>query len=72
MSIENDLIFNIYLILTAGIVDTTWYIVLTFLVTSNVALEFIKSKSKVLQKIVGLVFLLIGLFLLFQVLASFT
>ena len=42
------------------------------MVTSNVALEFIKSKSKVLQKIVGLVFLLIGLFLLFQVLASFT
>ena len=72
MSIENDLILNIYLILTAGIVDTTWYIVLTFLVTSNVALEFIKSKSKVLQKIVGLVFLLIGLFLLFQLLASFT
>ena len=72
MSIENDLIFNIYLILTAGIVDTTWYIVLTFLVTSNVALEFIKSKSKILQKIVGVVFLLIGLFLLFQVLASFT
>ena len=72
MSIENDLIFNIYLILTAGIVDTTWYIVLTFLVTSNVALEFIKSKSKILQKIVGVVFLFIGLFLLFQVLDSFT
>ena len=72
MSIENDIIFNIYLILTAGIVDAAWYTVLTFMVTSNVALEFIKSKSKILQKIVGVVFLLIGLFLLFQVLSNFT
>ena len=61
MSIENDLIFNIYLILTAGIVDTAWYIVLTFMVTSNVALDFIKNKSKILQKIIGVVFLFIGL-----------
>ena len=72
MSIENDIIFNIYLILTAGIVDAAWYTVLTFMVTSNVALEFIKSKSEILQKIVGVVFLLIGLFLLFQVLSNFT
>jgi len=70
MSIDNDLIFNIYLILTAGIVDTAWYTFLTFLVTSSIALKFIKSKTLLLQKIIGIVFLLIGFFLLFQILPN--
>jgi len=66
MSIENDIILNTYLILTAGIVDATWYIILTLLVTSSVALKFIKSKSFLLQTFVGYVFILIGLLLLTQ------
>lgn len=66
MSIENDIILNTYLILTAGIVDATWYIILTLLVTSSVALRFIKSKSFLLQTFVGYVFILIGLLLLTQ------
>ena len=66
MSIENDIILNIYLIFTAGIVDATWYIILTLLVTSSVALKFIKSKSFLLQTFVGYVFILIGLLLLTQ------
>ena len=66
MSIENDIILNTYLILTAGIVDATWYIILTLLVTSSLALKFIKSKSFLLQKFVGYVFILIGLLLLTQ------
>ena len=73
MSIENDLIFNIYLVLTASIVDAIWYIILTFLVTSNTALVFIKTKSVLLQKVVGSIFILIGLILLLQILyKSFT
>ena len=66
MSIENDIILNTYLILTAGIVDATWYIILTLLVTSSLALRFIKSKSFLLQTFVGYVFILIGLLLLTQ------
>ena len=66
MSIENDIILNTYLILTAGIVDATWYIILTLLVTSSVDLKFIKSKSFLLQTFVGYVFILIGLLLLTQ------
>ena len=66
MSIENDIILNTYLILTAGIVDATWYIILTLLVTSSLALKFIKSKSFLLQTFVGYVFILIGLLLLTQ------
>jgi len=66
MSIENDIILNTYLILTACIVDATWYIILTLLVTSSLALRFIKSKSFLLQTFVGYVFILIGLLLLTQ------
>ena len=64
MSKNNDLVFNTYLILTAGIVDTCWYIVLTILATSSFALNFLKSKSNILQKAIGCVFIMIGLVLL--------
>ena len=68
MSIDNDVFFNTFLILTAGIVDTIWYIILTFLVTSNVALEFIRNKSILVQKIIGSVFIIIGVTLFLQIL----
>ena len=45
MSIENGKAFNLTLILTAGIVDMVWYVILTLLVTSNIALEFFKNKN---------------------------
>ena len=45
MSLENGKSFNLTLILTAGIVDTIWYVILTLLVTSNIALEFFKTKT---------------------------
>ena len=67
MSINNDIIFNICLILTASIVDAVWYITLTFLVTSKGALKFIKDKSILLQQIIGGVFILIGTVLLIQI-----
>jgi len=66
MSIENDTIFNIYLILTAGIVDTIWYITLTYLVTSMIAVDFIKDKSKLLKKFIGFIFIAIGIFLILE------
>ena len=67
MSINNDIIFNICLILTASIVDAVWYITLTFLVTSKGALKFIKDKSILLQQLIGGVFILIGTVLLIQI-----
>ena len=67
MSIDNDIIFNTCLILTASIVDAFWYITLTFLVTSKGALEFIKDKSVLLQQLIGGVFILIGTVLLIQI-----
>ena len=68
MSVDNDMIFNIILILTASIVDTIWYVILTLLVTTNIALDFIKDKSVMLQKFVGSIFIIIGALLFLELL----
>ena len=68
MSLDNNIIFNIFLILTAGIVDATWYIFLTLSVTSNLALEFVKNKIATLQRFLGISFIALGLILLSQIL----
>tara|TARA_B100000575_G_scaffold117588_1_gene93613 strand:+ start:2956 stop:3570 length:615 start_codon:yes stop_codon:yes gene_type:complete len=68
MSIDNDIFFNAILVLTAGIVDAVWYITLTLLVTSKIALDFIKNKTVFLQKFVGSVFIAIGFLLLTEML----
>ena len=72
MSLENDLIFNTYLVLTAGLVDASWYIILTFLATSKATLEVVKRKSILLQKAVGSIFILIGILLLIQIITEYT
>ena len=68
MSLENGKAFNLTLILIAGIVDTIWYVILTLLVTSNIALEFFKNKNVILKKFVGSVFIIIGALLLVELL----
>ena len=64
MSINNELIFNIYLILIAGIVDAFWYIFLTLAVTTASALTFFQTKILLIKKIQGFLFVAIGLVLL--------
>ena len=71
MSLDNDIIFNSYLVLTAGIVDATWYIVLTLSVTSNLALDFVKNKILILKRFLGFIFISLGLVLLSQILITF-
>ena len=66
MSVDNDLFFNTVLVLTAAIIDALWYITLTLLVTSKIALDFIKNKNGLLQKFVGIIFIAIGLLLLIE------
>ena len=68
MSVDNDMIFNTILILTASIIDAIWYVILTLLVTTNIALDFIKDKSVLLQKFVGSVFIIIGALMLIELL----
>ena len=64
MSINNELIFNIYLISIAGIVDAFWYIFLTLAVTTASALTFFQTKILLIKKIQGFLFIAIGLVLL--------
>ena len=66
MSANNELIFNIYLVSIAGIVDAFWYIFLTLAVTTASALTFFQTKKLLIQKIQGFLFIAIGLVLLFN------
>ncbi len=64
MSMNNELMFNIYLISIAGITDACWYIVLTLLVTTSSTLSFFQTKLIFIQKIQGLFFIGLGIGLL--------
>ena len=68
MSVNNELIFNIYLVSIAGIIDACWYIILTLAVTTASTLNFFQTKIKLIQKIQGVFFIGIGLGLLVNLL----
>ena len=68
MSTNNDLIFDIYLILIAGVTDACWYIILTLTVTIASAFSFFKTKINLIQKIQGFFFIFLGLALLIKIL----
>ena len=64
MSPNNELIFNLILISTAGIVDMSWYCLLVFLVTTAGLLSIIQDKILIFQRTIGLIFIAIGLILI--------
>jgi len=64
MSVNNDLVFNIYLVSIAGIIDAFWYIFLTLAVTTASALTFFQTKILLIKKIQGFLIVAIGLALL--------
>ena len=66
MSINNELIFNIYLVSIAGIVDAFWYVFLTLIVTTKSTLNFFQTKILLIKKIQGFLFIAIGLALIFD------
>ena len=68
MSYDNDISFNVALVLIAGTVDALWYILLVNLVTSKVILNKIKYKSEIIQLIIGILLIFISLVLLLEVL----
>ena len=71
MSKSNDFLFNTYLVLIAGVIDTCWYILLTIMATSDVALKYLKSKSDILQKLLGFIFIIIGMVLILDLYLTF-
>jgi len=68
MSTDNELLFNIYLVSLAGIVDACWYMILSIAVTTSSALSFFQKKLILFQKIQGFFFLALGLGLLVNLL----
>ena len=64
MSADNELIFNVYLVSIAGIIDACWYMILTLAVTTASALSFFQKKLALIQRIQGFLFVTIGLMLL--------
>ena len=68
MSTDNELLFNIYLVSIAGIIDACWYMILSIAVTTASALSFFQKKLILFQKIQGFFFLALGLGLLFNLL----
>ncbi len=71
MSKINDFLFKTYLVLIAGVIDTCWYILLTIMATSDVALRYLKSKSDILQKLLGFIFIMIGMVLILDLYLTF-
>ena len=68
MSTDNELLFNIYLVSIAGIIDACWYIILSLAVTTASALSFFQTKITLMQKVQGFFFIAIGLGLLINLL----
>ena len=68
MSTDNEILFNIYLVLIAGIIDACWYIILSLAVTTASALSFFQTKITLMQKVQGFFFVALGLGLLINLL----
>ena len=68
MSTDNELLFNIYLVSIACIIDACWYIILSLAVTTASALSFFQRKIKIMQKVQGFFFIAIGSGLLINLL----
>ena len=66
MTLNNDNLFKLFLVLIASIVDALWYILLVNLVTAKNILELIRSKAYMIQKIVGCLFIILSIILMFD------
>ena len=72
MSTDNDLTLNAALVITAGIVDTLWYILVVYLVTTGMIFELIKSNYRFIHKFTGILFVILSVGLGLNVLVNFT
>tara|TARA_A200000113_G_C8661405_1_gene289242 strand:- start:2 stop:616 length:615 start_codon:yes stop_codon:yes gene_type:complete len=66
MSVNNDFVLNLFLVLIASTVDALWYILLVIIVTSKSVIEFIKNKYLIAQRIIGILFIMIALVLILE------
>ena len=64
LSLENDIILNSTLVITAMFVDILWYVILTILVALIGFKKFFDKKIFFIKKIVGFLFILISIALM--------
>ena len=67
ISIEANLNFNIILISTASIIDATWYIIISIIITGPGVKNFLIDKKQLIQKSTGFILLIISLSLLYNI-----
>ena len=64
MSVENNFFLNVSLVIIASVIDALWYIFLVNLVTYKKILKTIKTKAYTIQRLIGLLFIIISVILL--------
>jgi len=69
ISVEANMTFNIILISTASIIDATWYIIISLIITGYGVKNFLIDKKDLIQKITGLILLIISLSLLLNIIS---
>ena len=69
ISVEANMTFNIILISTASIIDATWYIIISLIITGYGIKNFLIDKKYLIQKITGLILLIISLSLLLNIIS---
>ena len=67
ISVDADLTFNIILISTASVIDATWYIVISIIITGYGVKNFLIDKKQIIQKSTGFILLIISLSLLYNI-----
>ena len=67
ISIEASITFNLILIFTASIIDATWYILVSFLITSDGIKSVLTKRKKLIQKTTGSILLIISTSLLYNI-----
>lgn len=71
MSVDNNLLLNASLVITAGVVDTVWYILLVYLVTSGMIFGRIRKNYRMIEKIIGVLFIILSIGLGINILSNF-
>ena len=69
ISVEANMTFNIILISTASIIDATWYIIISLIITSYGVKNFLIDKKDLIRKITGFILLIISLILLLNIIS---
>ena len=65
--IDDNINFNIILILTASSIDAIWYIIVSIIITGYGIKNFLIDRKRQIQKITGSILLVISLSLLFNI-----